>query len=126
MNNEKTGHFKKRLTDELHKLEGELKDLGWQNPETGDWEATGGDIDGSATESDELADRQEEYGENRAEIEEIEIHWRNVKRALQKIEEGTFGICEISGDEIEEDRLEVNPSARTCKAHMEEEGELGA
>ncbi len=126
MNNEKTGHFKKRLTDELHKLEGELKDLGWQNPETGDWEATGGDIDGSATESDELADRQEEYGENRAEIEEIEIHWRNVKRALQKIEEGTFGICEISGDDIEEDRLEVNPSARTCKAHMEEEGELGA
>ncbi len=126
MHNEKTGHFKKRLTDELHKLEGELKDLGWQNPETGDWEATGGDIDGSATESDELADRQEEYGENRAEIEEIEIHWRNVKRALQKIEEGTFGICEISGDDIEEDRLEVNPSARTCKAHMEEEGELGA
>jgi RNA polymerase-binding transcription factor DksA len=126
MNNEKTGHFKKRLTDELHKLEGELKGLGWQNPETGDWEATGGDIDGSATESDELADRQEEYGENRAEIEEIEIHWRNVKRALQKIEEGTFGICEISGDDIEEDRLEVNPSARTCKAHMEEEGELGA
>jgi RNA polymerase-binding transcription factor DksA len=126
MHNDKAGHFKKRLTDELHKLEGELKDLGWQNPDTGDWEATGGDIDASATESDELADRQEEYGENRAEIEEIEIHWRNVKRALQKIEEGTFGICEISGDDIEEDRLEVNPSARTCKAHMEEEGELGA
>lgn len=126
MHNDKVGHFKKRLAEELQKLENELQTLGWQNPTTGDWEAAAGDIDGSATESDELADRQEEYGENRAEIEEIEIHWRNVKRALQKIEEGTFGICEISGDEIEEDRLEVNPSARTCKAHMEEEGELSA
>lgn len=126
MNNDTTGHFKKRLAEELQKLENELHTLGWQNPATGDWEATGGDIDQSATESDELADRQEEYGENRAEIEEIEIHWRNVKRALQKIEEGTFGICEISGDDIEEDRLEVNPSARTCKAHMEEEGELSS
>lgn len=126
MNNDQVGQFKKRLLDELQRVENELKNLGWQDPETGDWEATGGDIDHSATESDELADRQEEYGENRAEIDEIEIHWRNIKRALRKIEEGTFGICEISGDEIEEDRLEVSPSARTCKAHMEEEGELGA
>lgn len=126
MDTDKIGHFKKRLTEELFALETSLKDLGWQNPDTGDWEATGGDMDPSATESDELADRQEEYGENRAEIEEIEIHWRNVKRALEKIEEGTFGICEISGDDIEEDRLEANPSARTCKAHMEEEGELAA
>lgn len=126
MNPDKLAQYKQQLQAELHVAEGELKNLGWQDPETGDWEATGGDIDQSATESDELADRQEEYGENRAEIEEIEIHWRNIKRALRKIEEGTFGICEISGDDIEEDRLEVNPSARTCKAHMEEEGELAA
>lgn len=126
MNNDKVGHFKKRLADELLKVEAELHDLGWQNPATGDWEATGGDVDHTATENDELADRQEEYGENRAEIDEIEIHWRNIKRALGKVEEGTYGICEISGDDIEEDRLEVNPSARTCKAHMEEEGELSA
>jgi RNA polymerase-binding transcription factor DksA len=42
----------------------------------------------------------------------------DVKEALDKIEEGRFGICEECGEKIEEDRLEANPSARTCKAHM--------
>jgi RNA polymerase-binding transcription factor DksA len=126
MNNDTTAHFKKTLISELQTTENELRTLGWRNPATNEWEATGGDVDQTATESDELADRMEEYGENRAEIEEIEIHWRNIKRALEKIEAGTYGVCEISGEEIEEDRLEANPSARTCKAHMEEEKGLSA
>ena len=41
-----------------------------------------------------------------------------VDEALEKIEKGTYGICETGGEKIEEDRLEANPSARTCKAHM--------
>ena len=31
---------------------------------------------------------------------------------------GTYGTCEVSGEQIEEDRLEADPAARTCKAHM--------
>ena len=126
MTNEETKRFKKRLEEELRAAEGELKNLGWKNPQSGEWEATGGDIDQTATESDELGDRQEEYGENRAEIDEIEIRWHTIKRALAKIEEGTFGVCEVSGEEIEHDRLEVNPSARTCTQHLGEEKRLPA
>lgn len=122
MTNEQVKHFKKRLEEELRSAEAELKSLGWKNPTTGEWEATGGDIDQTATESDELGDRMEEYGENRAEIDEIEIQWSNTKRALQKIDEGVYGVCEISGEEIEEDRLEANPSARTCIKHMNSKG----
>ncbi len=129
MTHEQTKHFKKRLEEELRAAEGELKGLGWKNPTTGEWEATGGDIDQTATEQDELGDRMEEYGENRAEIDEIEIRWKDIKRALQKIDEGVFGVCEISGEDIEEERLEANPSARTCKQHLDEnlpEGGLSA
>jgi RNA polymerase-binding transcription factor DksA len=43
---------------------------------------------------------------------------------LKKMEQNTFGTCEICGNEIEEDRLEAMPSARTCKAHLENEREL--
>jgi RNA polymerase-binding transcription factor DksA len=125
MDKKTVSHFKQKLQDELVRVEAELRSLGWKN-EAGEWDATGGDIDTSATESDELGDRQEAYQENRAEIDEIQIHWKNIKRALEKIEEGTYGVCEISGEEIEEDRLEVNPSARTCTAHMDEEAALGA
>lgn len=118
MNEQKISHFKNKLDAELKLVENELKELGWKNPTTGEWEATGGDIDASATESDELADKQEEYEERREEIEPLEARWSDLKLALDKIDEGGFGTCEADGEPIEEDRLEANPAARTCKAHM--------
>jgi RNA polymerase-binding transcription factor DksA len=34
------------------------------------------------------------------------------------MEEGKYGICKVCGEEIEEARLEANPAAETCKAHL--------
>ena len=45
---------------------------------------------------------------------------------LKKIEAGTFGVCEISGEPIEEDRLDANPAARTNKANINNEADLPA
>lgn len=126
MDQEKLNYFKKRLVDEEKLTESELKSLGKQDPlAPGVWDATPGDIDQSATEQDEIADRIEELEGNEGQLREIEIHWRNIKRSLAKMEEGTYGICEIGGETIEEDRLEANPSARTCKMHMGNESSLG-
>ena len=38
---------------------------------------------------------------------------RHVERALEKIHEGTYGICDISGEEISKARLEAMPYAAT-------------
>lgn len=38
---------------------------------------------------------------------------RKIDRALAKIEEGTYGICDISGEEIPKPRLEAMPYANT-------------
>jgi DnaK suppressor protein len=46
----------------------------------------------------------------RKELSDIEI-------ALKKIENGTYGICEVSGEEIEEKRLRAVPYAKTCMEH---------
>ena len=120
MDTEKIGHFKKRLEDELALVTRELGSLGVQDARTpGKWDATPGDVDESATEADELADRIEQQEENAEEIAALQTQSNNVKRALGKIDAGTYGTCEISNEPIEEDRLEANPSARTCKAHME-------
>lgn len=125
MDQEKLEKFKTRLEGELVFAETELRSLGHQNPGNEEsWDASMDDIDTTATEPDEVADRMEEYEEDREELAAIQKHWHNIKRALTRIEDGSFGICEISGEPIEEDRLEANPSARTCKAHMEQEGEL--
>jgi RNA polymerase-binding transcription factor DksA len=51
----------------------------------------------------------------------LEVRYNEIKSALKKIEEsapGAYGLCEVGGEQIEEDRLEANPAARTCKAHM--------
>ena len=48
----------------------------------------------------------------------------DIKRALKKIKDDEYGKCELCGEDIEEDRLEANPAARTCKKHMGEEAKL--
>src|SRR5262249_5906912 len=107
-----TNHFKQKLEEELSILERDLKDVGSKNS-AGEWDPTlkSADIDQSATEWDEVADRGEELITNRAEVERLQARERQVRLALEKIQNGTYGICEISGDKIEEARLEANPAA---------------
>ena len=37
-----------------------------------------------------------------------------IKTALEKLEEGDFGICEECGEDISEERLKVRPMAALC------------
>ena len=53
-------------------------------------------------------------------MKKFETQLIDVKSALERIEDGSYGVCEISWEQIEEDRLEANPAARTCKEHMNE------
>jgi DnaK suppressor protein len=39
---------------------------------------------------------------------------KKIDKALKKIEEGTYGICEICGAEIDEKRLMARPEATLC------------
>ncbi|MEN9922280.1 MAG: hypothetical protein RL097_557 [Candidatus Parcubacteria bacterium] len=121
MNNDE---FRSKLEAELARITAELTLIGTQDPATGDWEATpNADELGNADENVE-ADATEEWGTNRSILTELETRYRNIKRALEKIEQGTFGICEISGEPIEPERLAVNPAARTTIANRDREREL--
>lgn len=54
----------------------------------------------------------------------IERRLRNVERALQKIEEGSYGICDDTGEPIPRGRLEAVPEAiYTVEAQQRHEGE---
>jgi DnaK suppressor protein len=50
-----------------------------------------------------------------AEIQEI----KRIERALQKIEDGSYGICADCGEQISEKRLKSNPNAARCLACQE-------
>jgi RNA polymerase-binding transcription factor DksA len=111
-----------RLEALYSQLTEELRGLGIHDPESDDWEATAL----ASTETDEslVADASEDADEHIAILAELETRYRNVVRALAKIDQGTYGICEMSGEVIEADRLEANPAARTCKGHMNDEMDL--
>lgn len=112
--------FKGKLEEELLLVEKELNDVGRKNPDNkADWEAEPANFDVDNADESEKADKMEEYEENTAVLKDLEIKYNDIKTALSRIEAGTYGVCEISGEPIEEDRLIANPAARTCKKHME-------
>ncbi len=112
-------HFEELLLKEQNLLETELSSMGRKNPNNpSDWQATIPENGADEADDAEVADSIEQLENNNGEVEQLEKQINDVRLALEKIKSGTYGICEIGGEEIEEDRLEANPSARTCKAHM--------
>ena len=100
-------------------MTGELQEIGVADPEVG-WQAKDPHMDvmSPQAEPNEAADKIEELEERQAEIGPLRARWQEVKSALEKIEAGTYGVCEVCNKAIEEDRLEANPAAKTCKADM--------
>ena len=114
-----TQAFKVALSEEMEEILRELKTVGVIDPEnTEDWIPNAGDVSSDTAEIEDRASVITDF-EDRSAIEfELETRMNEIKQALLRIESGTFGICEVGSEEIEIERLKVNPSARTCKAHM--------
>ncbi len=114
-----TNHFKEILEKEALALESQLGSIGKRSKENPDnWEVTAVKSDRDRADETEVADDLETLESNNAVINQLEIKLKEVNSALLKIKNGIYGVCEIGGEQIEEDRLEANPSASTCKAHM--------
>ncbi|HEU0080767.1 MAG TPA: TraR/DksA C4-type zinc finger protein [Candidatus Paceibacterota bacterium] len=117
-----TEHHKKALEKELKTLEAELKSVGHKNPANPkDWEPRATDVDIESSDVADTADNIENYESNTAILKQLEKQYNDVKSALDKIKKGTYGLCEVDGKPIEEDRLKANPSARTCMKHVDQE-----
>lgn len=120
-----TSEYKTRLQTDLAVITADLQEIGIHNPEVPeDWIPVPADTGINEADENISADRAEDLEEKTATLGALEARYNNIVRALTKIEAGTFGICEISGEEIEADRLDANPAARTCKAHMNDEATL--
>lgn len=104
------------LEAELAALQEELGEHGTKE-DSGEWEATS-KSEGEEADATDAADNIEELITNVPLIGELKIREREVKAALARIEAGTYGRCEVGGEPIELDRLEANPSAATCIAHV--------
>ena len=110
-------HFREKLEAEKQKLEAALSSVAEKTGTPGDWSAK---TDGSPEEPDpvDAADKQEGYEADAAVTDDLELRYAEIIAALARVENGSYGKCEISGEEIEEARLEANPAARTCLTHL--------
>lgn len=101
-------HFKKILNQEKEKL---IKEIGYYKSE----DPYVGTYRGSETLDDAITGIE---GHDRvtATKSELEISLKETEEALQRIEEGTYGICTDCGQKISPERLEIMPTAALCKS----------
>lgn len=113
-----TQYFKDLLNKERGNIVEQLKTLGRLNPDDkNDWQTLKPESDDVADDLD-VAESIQQYESDNAVLETLETRLHEVESALARIENGTYGKCTVSGQDIEEDRLEANPAASTCKAYM--------
>lgn len=124
MDNKTIEELKEKLLKEKESLEQQLASLGHINPDNPkDWEVDPGDaandsVTGRDIDPNVKADNFEETENRSGVLNLLETQLNDVLDALKKIEDGTYGICEKTGKKISIERLTANPSARTCRDHM--------
>lgn len=113
MDKEELRHFKYLLEQHRENREELIDDM--EEPRLGDYddfyldELSGYD-NHPAEVATELFDKEHYMALKKLQMKEVE----DIKRAEKKIEEGTYGICEKCGKEIDRKRLELIPHARYC------------
>ena len=83
----------------------------------GIWDPNSSGLAGEEADSTDAADQIEELVTNVPIVQELASRAHDIDDALAKIDAGTYGICEVSGEKIPFERLIANPAARTCIAH---------
>ncbi len=100
-----------KLLEEKKQLEDALGRFGVQTDTPGEYETT---MENIGTDTDENITEVETYVDNLAVESDLEQKLRDVLDALDRIEQGTYGICEKTGKEIDIERLRIYPAARTA------------
>jgi len=99
--------FKKQLLNEKENIEKELAAYKSEDPLLDPDQNISKTVDDAITVSE---------GHDRIVATRLELKQRlaEVKDALKKIDEGTYGACEACGEKISEGRLAVLPTAKLC------------
>jgi RNA polymerase-binding transcription factor DksA len=115
--------YKEQLEAEKELLEKQLEGVAVENEHAeGGWQAREDDFSSEPPSVDpvEVGAELESLTRNESITNELEERYHMVEDALERIEHDSFGLCIQCGEKIEKERLDANPAAPTCIAHMEE------
>lgn len=100
------------LLEEKENLEENLSRIARPIDKTeGDYEAS---FDELGTDREDNATEVDQYSDNLPVEAALEQKLHETIAALERMGQGTYGICENCHKEIDIDRLRANPSAKTC------------
>ena len=109
-----------RLETEKEELEEELASHGRVLNDAGEWEGSSEGYEGEEADPIDAADQIEELVTNVPLVEELEEKHSAVADAIEKMDQGIYGLCEVCNEPIPLDRLHAIPSARTDIEHAED------
>jgi RNA polymerase-binding transcription factor DksA len=104
VSNDAAVDYRALLEEERESLESQLRELGY-----GD--AGKVEYDSNFADSSQVT---AERGEAEALAAQLEETLAGVRKALKKLDEGTYGTCERCGKEITQARLEAKPATAFC------------
>ncbi len=110
-----------KLNEEKTRLEDELKELGRRGSATGAQES---DFPSFGDKEDENAAEVALYGDNLSLEQDLDRELRDVKNALARIDDGTYGTCKYCKKEIPLPRLLARPESSSC-VHCKEQFSRG-
>ncbi|GIW63562.1 MAG: hypothetical protein KatS3mg091_364 [Patescibacteria group bacterium] len=99
--------IKKRLLEEEKRVSEDIKDLEKADPFADPNRLL-------ENEADEDAREELEHENIEAQIKQLKSLQRDIKSALELIEKGEYGICQMCGKPIGKQRLELIPYAKLC------------
>jgi len=116
MDKKLVGELKEKLEEQKESVQKELESFASEDPNLKhNWDTKYPNREDG--DKDEIADDAQEY-DNMLSLEHtLELKLKDVNLALEKITNGTYGICEKCGKEIETERLKVAPEAKFCIKH---------
>jgi len=113
MDKKLTEELKTKLEEQKNSLQKELETFASQDPNSkNNWDAKYPNREDG--DKEEEADEVQEYDNMLSLEHSLETKLRDVNMALEKISNGGYGVCEVCGKEIGEERLLACPEAKTC------------
>jgi RNA polymerase-binding transcription factor DksA len=101
-----------RLQSDLERVEGLIGDLRGEGLDQEEADQVG-DLSHLPTHPADQGSETFEREKDMAILEQLEREHAEIEAALQRLDQGTYGIDEVTGDPISPERLEAYPIART-------------
>lgn len=103
--------LRSKLEEEKERLEKGLSRIGTPTGTPGDYKTRYNEI---GPDEEENASEVEEYSDNLALEDNLERQLKEVNEALERIKQGTYGVCANCGQPIDPERLRAYPAAKVC------------